>query len=539
MNAKRKLISLLLSVVMVMSVLSGCGQTAKEETKTNVSETQKETSKESDSVKETENAATEELEYVELDWYVYMNSQSTDANILQEALDEYFLEKLNCKVNLHAIKNSEYVEKMSAAVSSGEPIDILFLGNAFPYATYADMGALYPMNDLLERYPNVKGLFADGVWESLKMPDGEVYCVPTLKDNAYFIGRYTNTTMLEALGYTMEDIQWNDWTEMEEDCVELIKARNEKFPEYAEYPLIASAMPNDIPYFYQAEKLVNGTDLANCNIPGLELDAQYDVDTVFNYYETDAFRELALMRQRLVEAGVFAYDYDTFEGSLSPKEEVLFRAAWGGCWAPEDKYGDAFDVTLEVFPTIYTDSSYYLAAANAIGANSKDPERAMMVLECLNTDPYLATMMRFGVEGEHWQRNAEGNMELFNRNADTSKPGWIEWFGISMGNLTIAEAPLSYSGPDNILFDKMAQYNSEAILAPHMGFVVDTTNITNEISACTNVITEYKHLSLGQSESQEAVNKEVDEFIAKLKANGSDKIVAEVQAQLDAWLANK
>ena len=32
----------------------------------------------------------------------------------------------------------------------------------------------------------------------------------------------------------------------------------------------------------------------------------------------------------------------------------------------------------------------------------------------------------------------------------------------------------------------------------------------------------------------------VDEFNAKLVANGSEKIVAEVQAQLDAWIsANK
>ena len=85
----------------------------------------------------------------------------------------------------------------------------------------------------------------------------------------------------------------------------------------------------------------------------------------------------------------------------------------------------------------------------------------------------------------------------------------------------------------------MNEYNNDAILASHMGFVLDTTNITNEISACSNVVSEYQYLMNGQVESQDAVNATVDEFVAKLKANGSEKIVAEIQAQVDAWVANK
>ena len=89
------------------------------------------------------------------------------------------------------------------------------------------------------------------------------------------------------------------------------------------------------------------------------------------------------------------------------------------------------------------------------------------------------------------------------------------------------------------MLKKMAEYNDEAILAPHMGFVLDTEPIANEISACANVEREYAYLLQGQTESPEAVNKAVDELIAKLKENGSDKIVAEVQTQLDEWIANK
>lgn len=71
-----------------------------------------------------------------------------------------------------------------------------------------------------------------------------------------------------------------------------------------------------------------------------------------------------------------------------------------------------------------------------------------------------------------------------------------------------------------------------------MGFVLDQDKIVNEVAACTNVVSEYQNeLVYGQGASQEETEALVDEFIAKLKANGVDTIVSEAQAQLDAWNA--
>ena len=122
------------------------------------------------------------------------------------------------------------------------------------------------------------------------------------------------------------------------------------------------------------------------------------------------------------------------------------------------------------------------------------------------------------------------------RNSDVSNPGWLYWYGIYFGNVTITDAPESYSGPDNVVFKKMVEYNNSAKLAAHMGFVLDTSNIQNEISACNNVVSGYIGiLNGGKSETPEEVIKTLDELNEKLKANGVDKIVAEVQAQIDAW----
>ena len=53
-----------------------------------------------------------------------------------------------------------------------------------------------------------------------------------------------------------------------------------------------------------------------------------------------------------------------------------------------------------------------------------------------------------------------------------------------------------------------------------------------------NVIAEYKALEKGTYASSEAdVLAAIDEFVGKLKANGLDKIIAEVQAQVNAYNA--
>ncbi|HBC32270.1 MAG TPA: hypothetical protein DC024_13640 [Clostridiales bacterium] len=79
-----------------------------------------------------------------------------------------------------------------------------------------------------------------------------------------------------------------------------------------------------------------------------------------------------------------------------------------------------------------------------------------------------------------------------------------------------------------------------AVIPTHMGFVLDVNPIANEIAATTNVVMEYRDtIRSGQLESQAEVDAAVDEFVQKLKDNNVDKIVQEVQRQVDEWKKNK
>ena len=123
---------------------------------------------------------------------------------------------------------------------------------------------------------------------------------------------------------------------------------------------------------------------------------------------------------------------------------------------------------------------------------------------------------------------------------DRADYGYYYWYAAPVGNLTIVNAPEDLIGPDGIMLTEMMRYNKEAVIPNHMGFVFDIEPVANELAACTNVVMEYRDvLRKGQLSSQEEVDNTVDEFVAKLKANNVDKIVAEVQRQIDDWQSKK
>ena len=79
--------------------------------------------------------------------------------------------------------------------------------------------------------------------------------------------------------------------------------------------------------------------------------------------------------------------------------------------------------------------------------------------------------------------------------------------------------------------------NEKVETSKYFGFSVDPSEVTNEITACKNVVDQYKpQLAAGIVSDVDATYKE---FISALSAAGMDKIVETYQSQLDAWLAEQ
>ena len=346
--------------------------------------------------------------------------------------------------------------------------------------------------------------------------------------------------MPESLDLDMENVQFTDWRQIEPFLTEVLEKRQEKFPEYNDYPLCANVTA-ELPYHFQLETFLDHFYAVD-NIEPFNNIAGYDTDTIFNLYETDEYLEFARGRQRMVEKGIFAYDY-TGKTEWNYTGGLFGFAGWGYTYMQDNLYGENFKTKMIVSDHIWTETKNYFSAGTAISAKCAEPERAMMILNLVNTDSELATMMRFGVKDEHYIVNDDGKMlfEGSKRNSgERADWGYYYWYAAPIGNLLIVNAPEGLTGPDGVMLTEMERYNNEAVIPTHMGFVLDVNPISNEIAATTNVVMEYRDIIRnGQLESQAEVDATVDEFVAKLKANNVDKIVEEVQKQVDEWKKNK
>ncbi|MDR0730517.1 MAG: ABC transporter substrate-binding protein [Treponema sp.] len=481
------------------------------------------------------------LPYAEFDWYIGNNPQPDD-QMVHDALNAYIGPKINAKVNVHYMPTADWETRMTVMVTSGQDLGIIGFGSQskLDYLIQSQRGSFYPIENLLNQYgTGTKALFNQGVWDAMTL-NGHIYGIPSLKDNCYIISFIYNEELAQKLGVDAAKVPYTaGWYKLESWLNDVKAKRDQVLGANIEEPLISDTAL-EMPYNFALNTLLNDSFLAVTNIDGIMDIAGYDSKTIFNLYATQEYRDFAHAQWRMVQKNILAYDY-TDKTEWTYTGNMFGFVGWGYTYLPEHLNGDAYTTRMVEPARVWTDTQNYYSAGTAISAASKNPERAMMFLELVNTDPVVATMMRFGVEGQHYKKDAQGKMTFEGtRNANAAERGYYLWYNAPVGNLTIVQAPEDHSGPNGIMFTKMNQFNRDAKQPAYMGFSFNIQPVSNEIAACTNVVMEYREtLRRGQAGSEAEVDRLIDEFNAKLKANGIDKILAEAQKQADAFLASR
>ena len=132
---KRKLVAMLCVASMTAAMPSGCGDSSGGEKSSQAKEESPESTEQSAEEKPSEESSAEEssevvsgekgaadLEYVELKWDAlsYQPENIKDVDLIQAALDEYFKEKLNCRVILNPMEAGDFKETVPTRLMSGE-----------------------------------------------------------------------------------------------------------------------------------------------------------------------------------------------------------------------------------------------------------------------------------------------------------------------------------------------------------------------------------------------------------------------------------
>lgn len=518
---------LLISVMIFVLLFSGC-QTAK-------TTGDKEDSTPITSGDETEKATEPELEPVTLIWHSAVARVYPDIDMVWTEINKYLKEKLNLTLDYHFYIPADFREKASTMISAGQYVDMLFSGRTYSFGVNAQRNAYLPLEDYIEEYlPKTYKNVPKGAWDAVSV-DGHIYGIPPYKDFADRLGFVYNKTMADK--YNLEVPESGGWSVMQ-DLLPIFyaakEARDADEPDLANMAITGLEIRTKC--YYPHEVL---TQPACVNVPGIEaFKGQGSGETVFNIFETDEYEECCKLIKKLVDDGIYPYDGSNFD-----KDSILSK---GG-----KLLGFLGEGYIELDPNVYEGritkvstsklaimtTSYIQAGFQTISSKCKYPERALMFHELINNDPVLANMSRFGLEGEHYNYNAEGRLDpkLGSRNAGAktdSDWGYYLWYGYQMGNILAGDIPVDNSTD---FADLLKNLNDTAIQNTNLGFAVDTNPIQNEIAACENVRKEYDTNTNLKSGMIEDLDTAIAEFRAKLRANGSQKIVDEVQNQLTAW----
>ena len=475
-------------------------------------------------------------EAVELEWYTAINlDQPGEADVIAAA-NEYTKEKLNTTVNYHFYAMADYDQAVSTMVSSGTYMDIVFTGAGLvDFNSFVARNAFTAIEDYIDEYlPKTKAQLVQGSWDGYTY-DGHIYAVPPNKDLAARWGWLANQTMIDDLGVPFPE-KFDTAADLIDWFYDAKEARDAKYPDKAENPIVGDGAPNRLDQWYYFESLVGNSQypLVAANVPGLlGFEGQGEGETAFCPFYTDEYREMCKAIRQLVVDGVIPFDTTNFDPDkvLFNAGELLGQYPQGYIYVDPEMNAPYFTTTHYPAEHSLMTTAYVQSGGQAISSTSEHVERSLELLELVNNDTYLATTLRFGVEGEGWtDEDNDGVFEDGPKNADTTNRNWYNWYGWQFGSIIVSKYPKGY--PANF-GELVKELNDNSSQDTNLGFIFDPTKVETQIAACNNVISEYgTNLKKGQNDDVEGL---IAEFREKLTANGIEQIVEEAQNQLTAW----
>lgn len=532
----KKFLALVLAMVMVLSLFACSNNTGSNDN--NSSANNNSSSNDNNSSDGNQSAA---LDPVTLRIWFHGSNVSPDASAkVMEEVNAYLADKIN--VTLEPIWGTwgDFDTATVTALAGGDDVDIYFTCNwsANEYNKYARDGYWVKLDDLLPTYgADLLTTIPEGIWECAKTNgyDGiGIYGVPALKDTATQNCWDVNGTLLAELGYDVDAVCAAGLDYYSDEFEEMLKAAKEyKGGDF--YPLVGE------PVVW--ERMVDNTSIVTGDLNGANVLSYYfdptnpgkDLgSTIINKYSTEEFKKFVERTYYFSQQGYISPRTQNTDTSNDYMESCRAEASYLFCsqsyaFGCELDYSKARNIDVRMVPCSapFMDSTSGQGAMMAISAVSKNPERALMFLNLLNTDPALMTMMNYGLEGFTYESNGDGTITFNDENRATYSP-WTN----GMGNVRMLP-PTSEQGAD--FWDRFSAYYDSAEALPYGAFIFDSSELSNEATAIANVYAQYGFQLMAGATDPDTV---LPEFLSKLEDAGMSKLVDAAQQQLADYLAN-
>lgn len=508
MNLVKKFAYTSMALMLALGI-SACGNNEKPAEETKKTETTETAEKKDDKAKETETGDIPTLTYLNIGT-PQAGTEETVAKI-NEYLDE---QKAGYHLNLVFYDWGDYEQRLQLASSTGEDWDLAFTASwAGPYKTLVSQNALMDLTELMKGKEFVDLINPD-MLKGVSMND-KIYGIPAAYPGVVAANQFVWTkSMVEKYNIDYKNIK--NITELEP----IFKEVKEK--EGMQYPFGVSkdflfAMP-------EPEYVV--TD-------GVAVKEENGKLVAYNRYSADLFKEQIMKMKEYMDNGYISPSAPQVEpGTVMPENEVLLTEGEGepgsaAIWSVAPRNDVVSNI---VGDKIVVSNDKAQGKMVSINSQSDKAELAMDFINRMFTDKKLQDMLCYGIEGKNFEYK-DGKVVKHNKEADGidndyDVPAFT--FLSALNRTPLDGAP----GIGDEEFDKEAKEFEEKLApSPVLGFTLDESNIATEIANIQQSVNEYT-INLKTGAFDESY---YDEFLEKLNTAGIDKVIEEVQKQLDAW----
>lgn len=437
---------------------------------------------------------------------------------VEDAINEY-LGELNAGVRIKMVDigSGEYTDKVNLALANSE-INLVWTASWENTIGTNDLfanNAAYDITDLLPGTPLYESI-NEGQWEATKY-NGRNYYIPVYKDNVEGYDLMFRQDLIEKYGWDLSTIEKLE--DIEPMLEEVYMEEGLKYP----FLLQKGAMfqrfyLNDFDFF---------TGDQTSDWVAIDRDTNEVVDSIL----TDEYREFVTLMCKWAEMGYISED----EVTKSVPATVCMGQDWAISWWTDIPINDEADsrnqqdLTMAPLTERWAHSTSALGSCYCVSATSTEEEAKACIefMSLLYTDSHLADIYTFGIEGEDFEYDENGQVV-----PNSDKYSHSMWESASATIVTPLQGEPADKGA---LYE---EFNNSANTSCAAGFRFDKAPVASQHAACQNVFEEWGYALETGAFAVDDVPAAIEDYQTALDEAGYQDVLAEYTAQYEAWKNN-
>ncbi len=531
----KKVLAVLMVALMLLTAIAGCSPSAPTTSPSSApssaaATTQAATAENSATVAPP--ASTDSGEILPLRYYM-PGAPTTQADIVTAAITKKLQEDgLNIDFQPKYVPWGEWVNKINITLSSGEEFELLHIMEDYiTTSSYTSRGGLTPLDDLLAQYtPGMKALFDDVLWDCATV-GGKIMTVPAFwRDNSGDgEGMLTySKTRFEKYGIALP----KTLDELLDAQVTLQKKQEEETGVKAYmYEHSLNRCPVALHRAYDSWPFYASQD-------GIFMVKQDGAASLF--FESEEFKKDCEFMNKAYKLGVTHPDILNL-----PLDTINANKVAGDCLVNLMTGGG--DVMSEDGKTVVNDFSYFwlnpekpylcnlpLLNSNAVPSTTKNPQVGLQFLYWMYSQKANQDLVLYGIEGQQWKAVGDNEYERIKDENNANLYAFDSWMieYVPLHRFDVARTTSEDEDKDYV----SNVFEDRTVYSPVVGFNFNSEPVAVEFA---NMMAEYTTSMLPIKVGVVPYEGNFDAALAKMKAAGSDAVIAEYQKQLAAYIAAK